>query len=226
MRSLFSSLALLCILLLLRPDPNVAAFAGKTHHPLRQNLSRSRKSPRSAAVAATSSADTDLLPEIREAVIAVDGAEGWKQSVRILSELFASSDEAELVLADAFRWKSWALASDMLRRYQKPVVPDATKVKEALEWLRDGPLDLTDGRIRSNILSHPQIYLVEPEKAYEKMFRSAPRKYRNAAALKFLIENDPTVLQVWYNCDGEGCQSECGSCWLAYENRLPSLPNL
>lgn len=177
-------------------------------------------------MAAVSSADMDLLPEIREAVTDADGAGAWEESVQILSELFESSEEeAEFVLADAFRWKSWAVASEMMRRYQKPVLPEKDKVKEALEWLREGPLELTDGQIRSNILSHPQIYLVEPEKAFKKVLGSAPRKYRDATALKFLIEDDPTILQVWYNCDEEGCQSECGSCWVAYENRLPSVPD-
>lgn len=172
------------------------------------------------------SAGVDLLPEIREAVTAAEGAGGWEASVRILSELFESSDEeAELVLADAFRWKSWAAASDMMRRYQKPVLPETDQVREALEWLRDGPLELTEGQIRSNILSHPQIYLVKPDKAYKQVLGSAPRKYRDATTLKFLIEEDPTILQVWYNCDEEGCQSECGSCWVAYENRLPAVPD-
>ena len=44
--------------------------------------------------------------------------------------------------------------------------------------------------------------------------------------LKYLIQNDPNVLQVTFNCGDEGCQSECGSCWVTYENRLPSLPDL
>lgn len=215
---MWSTSSLICISPLLLT--NVVAFNSNIYNPLKSN----RRSLLNAA--AISSADLDLLPEIREAVMDAGGAEEWEESAKVLSELFESSEEeSELVLADAFRWKAWAMASGMMRRYQKPVLPEKDKVIEALGWLKDGPLELTDGQIRSNILSHPQIYLVEPDKAYKKVLGSAPRKYRDATTLKFLIEDDPTILQVWYNCDEEGCQSECGSCWVAYENRLPSVPD-
>lgn len=208
----------MCIFILLLLT-NVVAFTRNSYNYNSPDTIR-----KDLLVAALSSSHVGILPEIREAVMgAADGAGVvWKESVEILSELFESSEEeAELVLADAFRWKSWALASEMFRRYQKPLLPEKDEVKEALTWLRDGPLKLTDDQIRKNILSHPQIYLVEPEKAYKKVLSSAPPMYRNVTALKFLIDGDPSVMQVWYNCDEEGCQSECGSCWVAYKNRLP-----
>ena len=80
-------------------------------------------------------------------------------------------------------------------------------------------------QIRRNVEQHPEIYLREPNVMYRKVLGSAPRKYRDDSALKFLIETDPTVLQVTFNCGDEGCQSECGSCWVTYENRLPSVPD-
>ena len=147
---------------------------------------------------ALSSSEMDILPQIREAVMGLDGGVVWEESTQVLSELFDSSEEeAELILADAFRWKSWALASDMFRRYQKPLLPKKDMVKEALAWLRDGPLQLTDDQIQKHILSHPQTYLTEPEKAYNKVLGSAPSKYRNARAIKCLVDADPSILQVW-----------------------------
>lgn len=113
----------------------------------------------------------------------------------------------------------------MMKKYQKPVLPDATKVREALEWLKEGPLEMSEEQVRSNIRKYPSIYLVDPGASYKKVMGSAPRKYRDADVLKEFISDDPNILQVTFNCDGEGCQSECGSCWVAYESRLPSVPD-
>mmetsp|Transcript_13092 Transcript_13092/g.19735 ORF Transcript_13092/g.19735 Transcript_13092/m.19735 type:complete len:227 (-) Transcript_13092:90-770(-) len=175
----------------------------------------------------TPTADADLLPEIRDEIIEREGQlEMWEESTQIISDLFGSSDEeAELYLADAFRWKAWASASDMMRKYQRPVLPDAGKIQEGLNWLKEGPLEMNDDQIRSCIQQYPGIYLREPNAMYRKVMGSAPRKYRDDTVLKQFIEDDPNILQVTFNCGDEGCQSECGSCWVAYENRLPSIPD-
>jgi hypothetical protein len=181
--------------------------------------------PRSSLTAASMSSNpNDLLPIIREAVLEAGGEQAWKESTQLLSGLFESEEDAELCLADAFSWKAWAKASDMMKRYQSPVLPDAAKVQEALVWLKEGPLELNDNQMRSSIRDYPKIYLVEPNEFYRKTMGSAPRKYRDPFILKELIKDDPNVLQVTFNCDGEGCASECGSCWVSYENRLPSNP--
>lgn len=172
------------------------------------------------------SAAADILPEIRDEITAREGQlQEWEESVQILSNLIENEEDAELYLADAFRWKAWATASDMMKKYQQPVIPSAEKIREGINWLRDGPLAMNDDQIRKNIEQYPGIYLREPNLMYRKVLGSAPRKYRDDTALKFLIENDPNVLQVTFNCGDEGCQSECGSCWVTYENRLPSLPD-
>jgi hypothetical protein len=152
------------------------------------------------------------------------GEQAWKESTRVLSEIFELEEDAESCLAAAFSWKDWAKASDTMKRYQNPVLPDAAKVQEALVWLKDGPLELTEDQVRSSIRDYPKIYLVEPYEFYRKTMGSAPRKYRDPFVLKELIKDDPNVLQVTYNCDGEGCASECGSCWVSYANSLPSDP--
>mmetsp|Transcript_31910 Transcript_31910/g.54441 ORF Transcript_31910/g.54441 Transcript_31910/m.54441 type:complete len:230 (+) Transcript_31910:236-925(+) len=171
-------------------------------------------------------ADADLLPEIRDEILEREGElTAWEDSVEILSDLFDEDDAAEIYLADAFRWKAWASASDMMRKYQRPVLPEASKISEGIAWLKEGPLGMSDDQIRNNIQQYPGIYLREPNVFYKKVMGAAPRKYRDDEVLKQLIGDDPNILQVTFNCDGEGCQSECGSCWVTYENRLPTLPN-
>mmetsp|Transcript_10436 Transcript_10436/g.23183 ORF Transcript_10436/g.23183 Transcript_10436/m.23183 type:complete len:221 (-) Transcript_10436:136-798(-) len=207
------------------PSLKNSAFTGNNN--AHQPRTRSRSVTATAASSSSISTDPniDLLPEIREAIAEADGEQAWKESAQLLSDLLDSSEEeAELYLADAFRWKAWANASDMMKRFQKPTLPNAEKVREALSWLKEGPLEMSDEQVRSNIRDYPGIYLVEPIQSYRKVMGSAPRKYRDAAVLKELINDDPNILQVTYNCDGEGCQSECGSCWVAYESRLPSIP--
>jgi hypothetical protein len=170
--------------------------------------------PRSS-IAAT---NDDFLPAVREAVLEAGGEAAWKESTEALSRIF-DIEEAELYLADAFGWKGWAKAPEMTKRFQRPKLPDAVKVIEALEWLREGPLELNEEQMKSSIAEYPKTYLDAPNESYRKAMGTAPRKYRGD--LKELVRQDPSVLQVTYNCDGEGCASECGSCWVSYENRLP-----
>ena len=128
-----------------------------------------------------------------------------------------------MYLSDAYRWKAWAVASTTMRKYQRPTMPSPDDLRASLDFLADEPLQLTPDQILANVRKYPQIYLREPEKSYKKVLGSAPRRYRSDDVLKQFIEHDPNVLQVTFNCDGEGCQSECGSCWVSYENRLPKL---
>lgn len=189
---------------------------------------RSRSFGVAVAALTVSSSSTEmegLLPVIRTAVAEAGGEEAWKESTQVISELFECEEEAELCLATAFNWRAWAKASDTMKRYQKTRLPDATKIQEALTWLKEGPLELNGNQLRNSIRDYPNIYLVEPMTFYRKTMGSAPRKYRDPSILKELITDDPNVLQVTYNCDGEGCASECGSCWVSYENRLPSNPS-
>jgi hypothetical protein len=186
---------------------------GSTHEISVKSLFTSVGRPRSL-IAAT---NDDFLPAVREAVLEAGGETAWKESTEALSKFF-DTEEAELYLADAFGWKGWAKASDTTKKYQRPKLPDAVKIIEALEWLREGPLELNEEQMQSSIAKYPKTYLDSPSDSYRKAMGTAPRKYRNH--LKELIREDPTVLQVTYNCDGEGCASECGSCWVSYESRL------
>ena len=141
----------------------------------------------------SSTTDVDLLSEIRDEIIEREGQlQSWENSIQVLTDLFKEEDETEesqhsnveLYLADAFRWKAWASASETMRKYQRPVMPDADTIQEGITWLKDGPLGMKDEIIRRNIQKHPDIYLREPNKLYKKVIGSAPRKYRDDAILK------------------------------------------
>jgi hypothetical protein len=173
--------------------------------------------PRSLKIAASLKND-EILPAVREAVnLEAGGEAAWKESAQALSKLF-DIEEAELYLAVAFGWRGWVKSAEMTKRYHSPVLPDAVKICEALEWLRAGPLELNEEQMKSNIAKYPKTYLDAPNESYRKAMGTAPRKFRDH--LKELVHQDASVLQVTYNCDGEGCASECGSCWVTYENRL------
>jgi hypothetical protein len=169
----------------------------------------------------TTSAEDDslhnvVLSAIRQAVIDAGGESEWKASTESLSILLG--DQAEDCLAEAFGWKAWAHASDSTKKYHRPTVPVPGGVDEALDWLRTGPLLLSDERLVTSIQKYPKTYLVAPHESYRKAMGTAPRKYREI--FSDLLSEDPSVLQITYNCDGEGCRSECGSCWVSYGNRL------
>ena len=173
----------------------------------------------------TINADFDILPEIRSAVYENENGENqWKESIQMIqSEIHDDSideEELELQLATAFRWKAYVKASKTMRKYQNPKIPDPMKIQEALVWLQTGPLELTKEQLWKNIQNHPQTYLLDPQSSFQKAMGSAPKKYRDPTILTKLIEEDPSVLQVSYNCADDGCASECGNCWVAYGNRL------
>ena len=171
----------------------------------------------------TTNGDDLVVTMIREAVLLAGGEAAWEESVQYLVEsvsVLGTKQVTEQCLADAFGWKAWAKASERTRKFHRPKVPDPEKLKDALAWLRDGPLALNDEQVKASILKAPKTYLDAPNESFRKSLGTAPRKYRDN--LIELIRLDPTVLEVTYNCDGEGCASECGRCWVSYENRLPT----
>jgi hypothetical protein len=200
--------SLLCFVPLLRKQSTLDLSTQKTEISF---LGR----PRSILASTTD----DFLPTVREAVLEAGGETAWTESTQALSSIF-DKEEAETFLADAFGWKSWAKASASTKKYHRPKVPDAVLLNEALAWLRDGPLALNEEQVQSSIKKSPKTYLDAPNESYKKALGTAPRKHRDN--LQHLIRQDPTVLEVTYNCDGEGCASECGRCWVSFENRLPS----
>lgn len=167
-------------------------------------------------------ANAELLPVIREGVAEMGGEESWKESVATLSSrIEIDLEEAELLLADAKKWKGWATAGKIAKRYIKPEIPDVNELNELLDWLTEsGPLQLDQEQLRTSIQELPKVYLADPQNTYKKTLKAAPKDYKDPSVLKEMILKDPSVLQYTYNCDEEdGCASECGNCWVSYALR-------
>lgn len=162
----------------------------------------------------------EIIPAVREGVAEAGNQEPWEESVALLVKSAGmESEEAELILADGLNWQAWAKASPMMRKYAKPVQPDAEKLKDALQWLNEGPLELDQAQLQNAVRDFPKVYLTTPEDKYEKALAASPDK--DPSAFRELLLNDPSVLDCYYNCDDadEGCASECGNCWVAYKRR-------
>jgi hypothetical protein len=164
--------------------------------------------------------DEQLLDVVREGIADASGdLDAWEESIAELSSSASINvEDAENCLADALGWKSWAKASKSFRRYQKPKQPDVTKLREALVWLREGPLQLNDDQLRSVIKVKPKVYLMAPEETYRAVLKNAPAEYKDTSILNAMILDDPLVMECTYNCNigDDGCASECGNCWATY----------
>ena len=167
--------------------------------------------------------DDDLLAVVREGIADVAGdLDAWEESIALLSsEVSMNVKDAEHCLVDALGWKSWAKASKSFRKYQKPRQPNTTKLREALVWLREGPLKLNVDQLRSVIQDKPKVYLDGPEETYKMVLTSAPQKFKDPSVLNAMILDDPRVMECTYNCDigDSGCLAECGNCWVTYGKR-------
>jgi hypothetical protein len=156
---------------------------------------------------------------IREAISKTNdqGAEIWDASVEILPE-----ETAESVLMKAYGWTAWAKASEKTKKYHRPKLPDPKQIQDSLRWLQTGPLHISQEEhilLTNMITTCPEACLLRPQDQYKSCRETAPRSYRDQ--LVDLIRNDPSVFELSYNCDGGGCASECGRCWVSYENRIP-----
>jgi len=171
------------------------------------------------ALAAVKS-DEDLLSTVREGIADKDATDQWFQCVEFLQEdLSISSQQSEILLAAALEWRGWArVTSALARKYMSPKLPNLDQLRTAMEWLREGPLELTDGALLLDaVQKSPKAYLVDPEAAYRQAIETAPTQYKDADAFKTLLLDDPSVLECSYNCADDGCNSECGNCWVTYE---------
>ena len=131
-------------------------------------------------------------------------------------------DEAESLLADGWGWKKWARASDFMKKYADPFPPDAGTLRASLDWLSGGPLGLEPEQLRRMIRALPRVYLLDPEGTYGMAVGSAPEEYScDPLFFRDMILSDPSVMDFTYNCKvgDDGCASECGNCWVTYENR-------
>eukprot|EP00961_Rhodomonas_salina_P200689 2707438-Rhodomonas_salina.1 len=163
-----------------------------------------------------------VLASVREGIAEAGHEEEWKKSCALLVDtLGMDEDEAELCLADATSWRSWAVTtSAMARKYIKPRAPDAEQLKSNLDWLMADPLSLDTGFLRTGVPMSPAAYLTDSQDFYKRALKTAPRKYRDAAAFRDLLLKEPTALQTTFNCAETGCASECGNCWVSFELKV------
>ena len=162
----------------------------------------------------------DYLETVREGIVQAGFDEAWEASVALLSETTdMDKEEAEECLAKAWQWKNWAVCSSSIaRKYIKTIKPNAAAIATSLNWLQSGPLGLDQNILRAGILSSPEAYLLSPEENYNQILKVAPKKWKDPADFKALLLEEPEVLQLTYNCADEGCNSNCGNCWVTFEN--------
>lgn len=167
--------------------------------------------------------ESELLEKVRTSIDENEGKEDWKSCVDLLRQsAFADEvddDLAEWYLAKAMGWVAWnRVTSAIARKYMpKPTIPNVDDLQNALEWMKS-TAELPD--ITKAIETSPESYLKNPAQSYQKVKSCAPREYRNdKQQLKELLRSNPSAIQNNYNCDGEGCNSECGNCWVSFANR-------
>lgn len=172
--------------------------------------------------------DYSYLERVREEMLGAGFEKEWQEAVRILTSRLASSSlesvpAAEDALAVALNWKRWAIVtSPMARKFIKTIPPNATELSASLDWLLDqGPLAsvLSQQAMQTGILQCPASYLLSPQVNYQTAFKAYAGDLDRFHAVLSL---DPTALQCQTNCAETGCQSDCGSCWVAFSNRRQS----
>ena len=194
---------------------------------------------------ATTSDDDELLllRTVRDELKERGYMEEWDACVTLLTEypggLGRSADsaipreEAERLLAAAYEWRGYArVTSALARKYMKPKKPNPEQLQKALTWLSitnnnnnnndddddesSFALNWSSGELLVAFHAAPTVYLIDPATAFNECLASAPAPYNTRKALLELIRSDPTALQNNYNCKDDGCNSECGTCWVSY----------
>ena len=140
----------------------------------------------------------------------------WKACVDLLESY--NVQEAEWMLAEAFGWVRWMkVTSTIARKYMaQPILPSVSELQSAMDWMTTHNLN-----VPHVIATSPESYLKEPHKTFQKVSSCAPRTYRDKDALLELLQTDAKAIQNTYNCDGDSCASECGSCWVTYQRNNP-----
>jgi hypothetical protein len=144
----------------------------------------------------------------------------WHACGQLLSQRSGLSESQSLdLLARAWNWKAWAVTtSKIARKYIKPIPPNVQTLQAAIDWLQGAPLYLTTPQqLATAILADPVAYLVDPCSLYQKARQAAPVKYQDADVFLALVLAKPAALKNYYNCNGSGCNSECGNCWVSFQ---------
>lgn len=161
----------------------------------------------------------EYLDEIREHVS--EHIVQWESCVKLVAGATGmDKEEAELRLAEATRWKAYAIVkSDLARKHIKTIVPTVEDVTESIAWLQGEPLQLNREQLQAAVRNHAETYLRAPAANFKNAKNTAPRKWRqNPDEFCQLVREEPRVLGLTYNCADDGCASECGSCWVTFGN--------
>ena len=173
----------------------------------------------SSSSSTTENTDFDYLERVRDG-IAEAGLQrrlGGRRRV-LVQRRFHRPPEAEDSLAKAWNWRSWAVVkSPMARKFIKPIKPDVEQIRAAVQWLREGPLAVPDAVLVTGVREHPAVYLLAPQVTYEQALSVAPEPYSSPNVFRETLLRSPSVLGCTFNCVDQGCNSECGSCWVSFQ---------
>jgi hypothetical protein len=168
----------------------------------------------------TSNDEYAYLERVREGMAEAGLQDEWTSAAQTLAEsVLMDMEQAEHCLSVALNWKRWAIVtSPIARKFIKTAPPDSAAVTASLQWLRQGPLAVSDNSIlKAAILQYPEAYLLSPAENYRQALQVAPAAYQNPDVFRELLLRDPAILQCTYNCVDNGCNSECGNCWVSFE---------
>jgi hypothetical protein len=190
-------------------------------------LPGSRPSPRTTRWSPTrlaASTRTDYLDAVRLGIAEAGYSEEWETAAAAVVEATdgqLDATAAEIVLAQAWNWKRWAVVtSSLARKYIKTTPPDAATVVAALTWLQEGPLGLQAESLAVALTEHAAVYLAAPpETTYAQALAAAPLAYQDPVRFRETLLRDPSVLACTTNCASTGCNSDCGNCWVSFAYR-------
>jgi len=167
----------------------------------------------------TENTDFDYLETVREGIAEAGLQQDWEAAAAFLSHaLSIDLPEAEDSLAKAWNWRSWAVVkSKIARKFIKPLEPNVEQVRAAVQWLREGPLAVPDEVLVTGVREHPAVYLLTPQVTYEQALSVAPELYTSPDVFRETLLRSPSVLGCTFNCADQGCNSECGSCWVSFQ---------
>lgn len=135
----------------------------------------------------------------------------------------ADLEEAELVLALAFGWKAWVQLNKA--SYLKPKLPNPATIRQALQWLAEGPLHLGPQQIRFALSQRPTTvatYLGDPSGSYAKALETAPEQFSTPGSFREIVVQKPVALGLTWNCELTDpstrseevhCDGQCTHCW-------------
>jgi hypothetical protein len=174
-----------------------------------------------SSLSSSSAPTLEYLETVKEGVVEMGfDVRIWESCGSLLAEKTGMSlEEAQDALAKAWSWKSWAVTtSKIARKYIKPKEPSLSILEDALSWLEGEPLKLNaQEELSRAIRSDPVSYLVDPSTSYQKALKAAPPEFQDPSVFNSLLATKPEALKNYANCKEDGCNSECGNCWVSFK---------